>query len=122
MTLKTIVKWLIMMGKFPHQENPKWKKITEVKYCTKWSQQEEKNKSRFFQPPPILPSTGQENLTKKDKLYPFSSNFSLFLTISVLFCSLMKGITMTICRLCVCVIINKRSFESFLCLDVVTTV
>ena len=27
------------------------------------------------------------------------------------FCSLTKGITPTICRLCVCVVINKRSFE-----------
>ena len=33
------------------------------------------------------------------------------------FCRLTKGITPTICRLCVYVIINKRSFESFVCLD-----
>ena len=32
------------------------------------------------------------------------------------FCSLTKGITPKICRLCVCVIINKRSFEPFMCL------
>ena len=29
----------------------------------------------------------------------------------------MKGITPNVCSLCVCVIINKRSFESFMCLD-----
>ena len=33
------------------------------------------------------------------------------------FCSLTKGITPKIRRLCVCVIINKRSFELFMCLD-----
>ena len=32
-------------------------------------------------------------------------------------CSLMKGIPPNVCSLCVCVIINKRSFESFMCLD-----
>ena len=30
----------------------------------------------------------------------------------------MKGITPEICRLCVYVIINKCSFESFMCLDI----
>ena len=35
------------------------------------------------------------------------------------FCCLTNGITLKICRLCVCVIINKRSFESFMCLDLV---
>ena len=39
--------------------------------------------------------------------------------IKVSFCSLTKGITLKICRLCVCVIINKRSFEPFMCLDLV---
>ena len=33
------------------------------------------------------------------------------------FCSLTKGITPTICRVCVCVLINKRSFEPFMCLE-----
>ena len=33
------------------------------------------------------------------------------------FCSLTKGISPKICILCVRVIINKRSFEPFLCLD-----
>ena len=31
------------------------------------------------------------------------------------FCSLTKGITPNICRQCVCVLINKRSFEPFMC-------
>ena len=35
------------------------------------------------------------------------------------FCSLTKGITPKICRLCVSVIINKRSFEPCMCLDLV---
>ena len=30
------------------------------------------------------------------------------------FCSLTKGITPKICRLCVCVLINKRAFEPFI--------
>ena len=34
-----------------------------------------------------------------------------------MFCSATKGITPKMCRLCVCVIINKRSFEPFVCLD-----
>ena len=33
------------------------------------------------------------------------------------FRSLTKGISPNICRLCVCVIINKRSLEPFICLD-----
>ena len=33
----------------------------------------------------------------------------------------MKGITLKICRLCVYVVINKRSFKSFMCLDPVST-
>ena len=36
--------------------------------------------------------------------------------VQLLFCSLTKGITPKMCRLCVCVIINKRSFEPFVCL------
>ena len=39
--------------------------------------------------------------------------FSRFTVVSVSFCSLTKGITRKICRLWVCVIINKRSFEPF---------
>ena len=35
------------------------------------------------------------------------------------FCSLMKRITLKTCRSCFCVTINKHSFESFLCLDLV---
>ena len=37
------------------------------------------------------------------------------------FCSLTKGITWKICRLCVCVLINKHSFEpfNFTCLDII---
>ena len=33
------------------------------------------------------------------------------------FCSLTKGITPKFCRLCVCVIISKRSFELCICMD-----
>ena len=33
------------------------------------------------------------------------------------FCSLTKGISPKIWRLCFCVLINKRSLESFMCLD-----
>ena len=33
------------------------------------------------------------------------------------FCSLTKGITPKICRLCFCVLINHRSFEPFTCFD-----
>ena len=36
------------------------------------------------------------------------------------FCSLTKGITPKMCRFCVCVIINKRSFEPFMCLDLIS--
>ena len=32
---------------------------------------------------------------------------------------LTKGITPKICGLCVCVLINERSFEPFICLDLV---
>ena len=35
------------------------------------------------------------------------------------FCSFAKGLPRNICRLRVCVIINKRSFEPFICLDLV---
>ena len=35
------------------------------------------------------------------------------------FCGLTKEISLKSCRLCVRVIINKRSFESFMCLDLV---
>ena len=38
------------------------------------------------------------------------------------FCSLPKGITPKIYRFCVCVFINKRSFEPFLCVVLNTTV
>ena len=37
------------------------------------------------------------------------------------FCSLTKGITLKICRLSVSVIINKHSFEPFMCLDLKMT-
>ena len=33
------------------------------------------------------------------------------------FCNLSKGINSTICGLCVCVIIDKPSFDPFMCLD-----
>ena len=34
------------------------------------------------------------------------------------FCSMTKGVTLKMCRLCVCVTINKRCFECFVSLDV----
>ena len=40
----------------------------------------------------------------------------------MLFFSLTKGITLKICRLCVCVIADKCSFEPFICLDFVALV
>ena len=67
----------------------------------------------------------QQSSTKKDKLFRFSSHFSLFnplTVVLVLSCSLTKGITPKICRLCVCVLINKRSFEHFMRLDLVVVV
>ena len=39
--------------------------------------------------------------------------------VSVSFCSLTKRITPKMCRFCVCVLINKRSFEAFMCLDLI---
>ena len=51
-----------------------------------------------------------------------SSFFIVFnrLTVAVMsFCSSTKGISPKICRLCVCVIINRRSFEAFMCKDLV---
>ena len=42
---------------------------------------------------------------------------SYFTSHLILFCSLAKGIIMKICRLCVCVQINKRSFEPFMYLE-----
>ena len=38
------------------------------------------------------------------------------------FCSFTKWITPKICRLCFCVLINKRSFEPFMCLDMTVTI
>ena len=35
------------------------------------------------------------------------------------FCSLTKGITPKNCIFCVCVLKNNRSFEPFMCLDLV---
>ena len=47
----------------------------------------------------------------------FTESFlTVYCRLSVV-CNLTKGITPKICRLCVCVIINKRSFEPFMCLD-----
>ena len=45
--------------------------------------------------------------------------FSRLTVAQVSFCGLTKGITPKICRLCVCVIINKCSFEAFMCLDLI---
>jgi len=74
----------------------------------------------------ILPSTGQENniaqpknkTNKKQKLFRFSSHFHRLTVVQVSFCSLTKGITLNICRLCFHP--NKqRSVEPFVCLDLV---
>ena len=57
-----------------------------------------------------------------NKKYVISLLISFFIVsnrltvVQLLFCSLTKGITPKMCRLCVCVIINKRSFEPFTCL------
>ena len=48
-------------------------------------------------------------------LISFFIVFNRLTVVQVSFCSLTKGITPEICRLCV--IINKRSFEPFMCLD-----
>ena len=56
----------------------------------------------------------------RNMLFRFSSNFSSYFSpfnCCLSFCSLTKGITLKICRLCVCVLINRCSFESFMCLD-----
>ena len=37
------------------------------------------------------------------------------------FCSLKNRITPKICRMCVCVLMNKRSFAPFMCLDLLRT-
>ena len=43
--------------------------------------------------------------------------FNYLTVVEVSFCSLAKGITPNIFRLCVCVKINRCSFEPFMCLD-----
>ena len=60
---------------------------------------------------------------KKEKRSYFASylifrHFSRF-NCFVSFCSLTKGITPKNCRLCVGVLINKRSLDPFVCLDLV---
>ena len=64
--------------------------------------------------PPTPPHPPKEQRTFK---FRFSSHFSSFLTVCCLsvFCSLTKGIIPKICRRYVCVVINKRSFEAFVC-------
>ena len=58
---------------------------------------------------------------KEEVILLVISFFIVFLTVLTVvelsFCSLTNGITPKICRLCVCVIINKCSFEPFMCLD-----
>ena len=48
---------------------------------------------------------------------PSITNLVSMLTNDV--CSLTKGITPTICRLCICILMNKRSFELFMCLGII---
>ena len=59
----------------------------------------------------------QYRSTKKDKLFRYSFNLSSFsndwLLFKTSFSSLTKGITRKMCRLCVYVLLNKRSFETF---------
>ena len=45
-------------------------------------------------------------------------SLSQLIEVTVL-CGFTKGITPKMCRLCVCVLINKRSFEPFMCLDLI---
>ena len=82
----------------------------------------------------ILPSTGQENniahqtqisgLTfrfafhRSDKWFNFPLHFSSFLTISLSFCSLTKGITPKFCWFCL-VLINSVLLNLFTCLGLV---
>ena len=50
-------------------------------------------------------------------LISFVIGFNHLTVVKVLFCSLTKGITPKISKLCVCVLINNPSFKSFMCLD-----
>ena len=45
--------------------------------------------------------------------------FLFLFFVFLFFFSPTKGITPKICRVCVCVLINKHSFEPFMCLDLV---
>ena len=71
----------------------------------------------------ICPSTGQKKEKKHSStkqvillLISFVIVFNRFTTVvQVSFRSLTKWITPEICRLCVCVLINKRSFEPVMC-------
>ena len=65
-------------------------------------------------------NTGQENNIAQPKISSsLFSSFNHLTVVYVLFCNLTKGITLKICRLCVCVLINKHSFKPFMCLDLV---
>ena len=57
----------------------------------------------------------------KKKISYFASHLILhrLTLVYVSFCCLTKVITPIICRLCVCVLTSKRSFEPFMCLDLV---
>ena len=58
---------------------------------------------------------------QQNKLFRFLSHvliiFNRLTVVQMLFGSLKRDITPKICRLCVCVLINKRSFKPFMCLD-----
>ena len=63
----------------------------------------------------------KKNSAQKKEVISHLSFFIVFnrglTVVKVSFCSLTKGITPKMCRLCIYVIINKRSFEPFMCLD-----
>ena len=59
------------------------------------------------------------NSTKQKKAIYFFIVFDRLTVVYVSFCRLTKGITPKICRLCIYVIIHKRSFESCMCLDLI---
>ena len=62
-----------------------------------------------------LPSSEKAVKTKpkQDKSFHSFFIFDCVSVVSVLFCGLIKGISSKNCILCVCVEINKRSFEPF---------
>ena len=75
-------------------------------------------------PPPPTPVPPKEEEEEEEENIPFLVSFFIVfnrLTVAykLSFCSLTKVITPKMCKLCACVTINKRSFESFMYLGLV---